>query len=440
MKRKTLHLLLVASMIAAMLAGCATPTPAPVATTAAPVATTTAAPTEAAATEQANAQPATIYMFISQPEYSDAINKLIAQYKTVKPNVTINYETTQSDYPTLLKTKINAGEIPDIFSSTSGKEIATYLDYTYNFAGTPAAGAMADSVKSVMSSGDGVYGFALKGNYFGIVYNKAIFEKVGVDFPKTYSALEAACEKIKAAGYQPFTTGFAEWWVYKHVWQHFFSAASDNAGDLAKKFQAGQAKIKDYPMIYDNYFNFLNLAVKYGDAKPLETNLSAEEAAMAAGNTAMMLGQGAWVESDIMKINPDFQLGFAGYPVSDDPKQCLIIGGSDQALRINKDSKVLNDVMDFVNWWYTSDYGKAWFSDVAGVIPPIKNAKIPNLQIPILGSKLESTEGSASLAVVYYTDASHQAMGETLQSYLAGTITKDQACSQIEAKWVELEK
>ena len=73
-----------------------------------------------------------IYMFISQPEYADAIGELIDEYKKVAPNVTINYETTQNDYPTLLKAKLNSGETPDIFASTSGKEIDTYKEYSYD--------------------------------------------------------------------------------------------------------------------------------------------------------------------------------------------------------------------------------------------------------------------------------------------------------------------
>ena len=40
------------------------------------------------------------------------MNELIAAYKEVAPNVTINYETTQNDYPTLLKSRINAGTTP----------------------------------------------------------------------------------------------------------------------------------------------------------------------------------------------------------------------------------------------------------------------------------------------------------------------------------------
>ena len=291
-----------------------------------------------------------------------------------------------------------------------------------------------------MMSGDEVHGFALKSNYFGIVYNKAIFDEVGItEFPTTTDAMIAACEKIAAAGYQPFSTGFAEWWVYKHVFQHFLNAASDNPAELVSKFIAGEAKIKDYPILYDNFFNFLDLAVQYGDAKPLETDLASEESAIGIGKAAMILGQGAWVEADIMNIDPEFQLGFNGYPVSDDPADCKVVSGSDQALRIYKDSKVLSSVLDFVNWWYTSDYGKNWFCDVAGVIPPLKDVKAPDMEVIKQGDALSATVGAGPVSVSYSTDSFHQAFGEILQAYVGGTLTKDEACAQIEQKWVELE-
>ena len=385
-------------------------------------------------------EPVVINMFISSPEYADAVRALIDEYKTVAPNVTINYETTQNDYPTLLKTKINGGNTPDIFSTTSGKEIGVYLDYSYNFAGTPASEAMDDAVRAVMVNGDEVHGFALKGNYFGMVYNKGIFEECGItEFPATIEAMTAACEAIAAKGYQPFTTGYAEWWVYKHLFQHFLDAASDDPEALVNKFIAGEAKFADYPVLYNNFFDFVDLTVKYGDAKPLETDLAGEDAAMGTSKAAMMIGQGAWVEADILAIDPEIQIGFNGYPVSDDPTQCQIIGGSDQALRINKDSAVLGAVLDFVNWWYTSEYGKTWFCDVAGVIPPIKDAKVADMQIIRQGSELSATNGAAALAISYSTDSFHQAFGEIMQAYVGGTITKDEACSQIESKWIELE-
>src|SRR5208337_2846535 len=186
------------------------------------------------------AAPREIHMFIPSPEYADAINKLIAEYKSVAPDVTINYETTQTDYPTLLKARLNSGNPPDIFGSTSGKEIAVYLEYSQNLADQPLAKAMTDPVKAVMMSGKELHGFAIKGNYFGIVYNKEIFDKVGIkEFPQTFSALQAASKKIAAAGYTPFTDGFGEWWVFKHVSQHFLYAAQPkDVGGLVNAFIA----------------------------------------------------------------------------------------------------------------------------------------------------------------------------------------------------------
>ncbi len=462
MKKKLLSILLCGAMTTALLTGCGssggeassadtqsqTPaeTEAPAAEPAAdaPAAEAPAADAETpAADAAASDEPCEIYMFISSPEYADAITELIDAYKEVAPNVTINYETTQNDYPTMLKAKLNSGEVPDIFSSTSGKEIDVYKEYSFDLSGQPLTETMQTAVADVMASpeeGGGVYGLAIKGNYFGMVYNKAIFDECGIkEFPQTISELEAACEAISAAGYQPFTTGFSEWWVFKHVAQHYVDAAAANAGittaELVAKFEKGEAKVSDYPEMYDNFFHLIDLAVQYGDAKPLETALDGELSAFGTGKAAMVLGQGAWIEADSLAIDPELQIGFNGYPVSEDAAQCQVIAGSDQALRINKDSAVLQQTLDFINWWYTSDYGQAWFNDVAGVVPPINSTQTSEFAIINQGDELAASKGAATLAICYSTDSFHQTFGEIMQSYIAGDITKDDACAKIEEQW-----
>jgi len=431
MKKKLFSVLLCVAMAITMLAGCGGSSDGG----------SNTSDTKGTTAQADSGEPVEINMFISMPEYADAIDELIAEYKNVKPNVTINYETTQNDYPTLLKAKLNSGECPDIFSSTSGKEIEVYLDYSQNLADQPLAGVMTEPVKAMMMSGEEVHGFSVKGNYFGIVYNKAIFDEVGItEFPQTFQELEAACEKIQTAGYTPFSTGFAEWWVFKHIFQHYVNAAQpDDVEGLIKAFSSGEAHIKDYPELYDDFFNFIDLAVKYGDGKPLESDLSTETAALGSGKTAMICGQGAWVETSILEINPEIQIGFNGYPINDDPANLQVISGSDQALRVYKDSEVLDEVLEFCNWWYTSDYGKQWFANVAGVIPPIIEAEAPDLEVVKQGDALVEENGSGILAIAYSTDSFHQAFGEIMQSYVAGTLDKDAACSEIETKWLELE-
>lgn len=337
--------------------------------------------------------------------------------------------------------------MPDIFSSTSGKEIDVYKEYSFDLSGQALESTMQPAVAAMMASpedGSGLYGIAIKGNYFGMIYNKAIFEECGIaEFPQTVSDMEAACEKISAAGYKPFTTGFNEWWVFKHVWQHFLDAAAANAGvsaaELVAKFEKGEAKVADYPELYNNFFNFIDLVVKYGDDKPLETALDGELSAFGTGKAAMVVGQGAWVEADLLAIDPNLQIGFNGYPVSDDAAQCQVIAGSDQALRIAADSDALQATLDFVNWWYTSDYGKAWFIDVAGVVPPVVSDVESTFEVVKQGDALSASNGAADLSICYSTDSWHQTFGEIMQSYISGAADKDASCAQIEEQWAAID-
>ena len=207
MKKKLLSVLLCTAMLTTVLAGCGSGSDsgsAPAAEAPAADAGTSEEPAaEAPAAEASSSEEAEVYMFIASPEYADAINTLIEEYKNVAPNVTINYETTQNDYPTLLKAKLNSGEVPDIFSSTSGKEIDVYKEYSFDLSGQALESTMQPAVAAMMASpedGSGLYGIAIKGNYFGMIYNKAIFEECGIaEFPQTVSDMEAACEKISAA-------------------------------------------------------------------------------------------------------------------------------------------------------------------------------------------------------------------------------------------------
>ena len=422
MKKKLVSALLCVAMVATMLAGCG-------------------GEKEADSSSEGGSS-GEIYMFISQPEYADAINTLIEEYKTVEPDVTINYETTQNDYPTLLKAKLNSGDTPDIFSSTSGKEIEVYKEYSYDLSDQPLMDSMLPAVADTMkdANGEGVYGIAIKGNYFGLLYNMDLLEEAGVEkMPETVSELEDCVSKLNDAGITAFTDGYAEWWVFKHIFQHFAGAAVEDYPAFVEAMENGEAKLEDYPIIAENYFDFIDLVTENGDAKPLESDLSAEEAAFANGEAAIMIGQGAWVEEDVKQINPDINIGFSGYPVSDDPADCQVITGSDQALRISKDSENLDAVLDFINWWYTSDYGKAWFTDVAGVVPPIEVDGESDYAVINQGNASVEEKGSAPLGVIYSTDSFHTAFGEAMQAYVGGQATREETMKTIEEKWVEID-
>lgn len=389
-------------------------------------------------------KPVTINMFTASPEYTDAFNAYIKEYKQVKPNVTINLEIMQADYNTVLKSRIAAGSTPDVFQTTAGGDIDTFAEYSADLTNEPLAAAMTDAVRANMSSTDGkVLGLPIKGNLFTLIYNKELLDQAGVTtFPKTTAELDDAIVKLEAKGITPFANAYKEWWVWKHIFQHFVNAAAQDAGvtsqELVSGFIAGDVKIKDYPALYNNFFSFIDTTVAHGTDKPLERDSNAEVSDFASGKAAIMTGKGAWDEEAIKKITPDIKIGIAGYPVSDKPEQATIITGADQALRINKDSAVVKETVEFFNWLYTSEYGKNWFSGVAKVIPPIKDAPMPELDMPQQMNEILASEPSGDLSVNYSLDTFHQKFGEIMQAYIGGSKTKDQAVTEIEQAWVQL--
>lgn len=390
-------------------------------------------------TTAAEAKPVTIKIFQNQPEYTDAFNAYVNEYKKAAPNVTIEMEIMQADYPTILKSKIASGDIPDVFCTTAGGELKAYAEYTADLTNEPLAVAMTDSVRQNMTYDGKVLGFPYKVDYFGILYNKKMFADAGItQLPMTLAELEDACKKLQAKGITPFANGFKEWWVQKHIFQHFLGAESNgNAESLVNDFISGKTTFKDHPLLI-TFFDFIDFLVKYGTDKPLETDYNGEVSALGTGKVAMITGQGSWAEEGITKLDPNIELGIMPYPISADSKNTNFCAGAGQCVRLYKDSKVLDETRKLYNWLYTSDYGKNWFSQVAKVNPPLKDVPLPDLQIPKDFVEKTKTIPVAGEPVDYSLDSFHQKFGEIMQSYIAKGITRDQAIDEIQKAWIKL--
>src|SRR4029078_891041 len=128
-----------------------------------------------------------------------------------KTGIHIDYQVIPADqYFSVLKTKLNSGEGPDIFGGQSG---VTDLKVQYNVEknavdlSNEAWAKLEDPLVAAQSTVDGkLYGLTLwdiYGTTWVVNYNKAIFEKLGLSEPKTYADFKALCQKLMDAGIQP---------------------------------------------------------------------------------------------------------------------------------------------------------------------------------------------------------------------------------------------
>src|SRR5215211_4035070 len=214
---RALSILCLLAFVLAACAPAATQTAAPNATE--PQATEPAA-TEAAATEPAAAEPVTLSLLTAINENDQLIiNALTEAYTALHPNVTFELEIPPvpvEEVPNLVQTRLATGEMNDIFYFNSGALIQPLnpSETLVDLSGEPFIANIAESFLPTVSQNGGIYGvpvgYAASG---GVLYNKKIFEQVGVSVPKSWAEFEANNEKIKAAGIPPVLQTYGDTWT-----------------------------------------------------------------------------------------------------------------------------------------------------------------------------------------------------------------------------------
>jgi raffinose/stachyose/melibiose transport system substrate-binding protein len=384
-------------------------------------------------------KPVTIELFQYSPEMADAMHQLAEEYHKQNPNVTINVTINQDNYYPLLKTKINAGELPDIFMTGAYNDNKTYQDYSYDLTNEPFMKNISDSAKTGVTLNGKILGYPLILQSYSFIYNKKLFADAGITtLPKTFSELEDAAKKLQAKGITPFTNGYKEWWVLE---QTLTPILASSGGDYAQTFadiNAGKKKLSDIKELA-NLFPLLDLTLKYTSGKPLETDFNTSVSEFAQGKAAI-LHQGTWAEDAIRKINPNIDIGFLPHPVGEDGSKAGLMVDSNIVYRINKDSKNLKEVLKFFNWLTTSDYGKNFIPKVVKQISTIKDAPFPDAQLAKETSDYLKNGKTYPWVKGYYPDGYEQQAGQILQQYVGGVSDKDKTISQLDSTWTKLAK
>ncbi len=170
-------------------------------------------------------------------------------FKEANPNVSIEYQFTDSNnYEEKLTTLMAGEELPDVFL-TKGDMLGTLADAgliqsldQYVQADAEWAASYAEGVFSDCTYDGKEWGvpFQMQANCIG-VYNEEIFKECGVEnWPETWDELLDACDKIAAKGYTPIAMGNKDQWLaesavfntyaYKYVGGDWFDSLKNNQG------------------------------------------------------------------------------------------------------------------------------------------------------------------------------------------------------------------
>jgi raffinose/stachyose/melibiose transport system substrate-binding protein len=166
------------------------------------------------------AQQTTItYMVDNAPNTVTIAERMIADFEAANPDINVELETRPggAEGDNLIKTRLATGEMTDVFLYNSGSlfQAINPVQNLVDLTNEPWQENVIDSFKTVVTAPDGTVrgapiGAAMGG---GILYNRPIYEELGLTPPKSWAEFMANNEKIKAAGKVPVIQSFGTTWT-----------------------------------------------------------------------------------------------------------------------------------------------------------------------------------------------------------------------------------
>ena len=360
---------------------------------------------------------------LNSPELTEAYKDCFAEYEK-QTGVKITADILQNDYQTVLKTRLNSGDIPDLFITSAYNDNKVFKDFSYDLENESFMKNVQSAILSSATLDGHVTGYPFLVQSHSFVYNKTLFAKAGITkIPETLSEYKDACKKLVGIGIQPFSTGFAEWWVLPQTAYPSISDAYKGDYDtLFKDVQSGKIKFGDLPQL-DFVFDLLDLIRIYGGNKPMESTFDMQVSDFASGKVAI-IHQGSWAEASIRAINPDIDIGYLKAPRMDG--KGVIAVESNLTFRVYKDSKNRSEFLAFLAWLSTSDYGKKWIPDVIKQISPLAGASAPDTQLAEETVTAQNDKITCPWWIFKGPDGIEQPFGTALQNYVAGTASRSQ--------------
>jgi len=385
----------------------------------------------------------TLSVMFYSPELQEQYNDMVEAYRS-ETGVNLDITVLQADYRSVLTSKINSGDIPDIFMSSAYADNSTYKDYVYDLTDEAFMKNIEPAALQGVTVNGRILGYPFLVQSHSFIYNKAVFKDAGITkLPGTIAELDAAAQKLQSMGVQPFATGFKEFWVLPQTaWQVLAPSVTARYGGYEKlvaDLNSGKLKFQDIPEMAQ-VFDVLDLIKKYGGPKPNESDFNDQTSSLAVGKVAI-IHQGNWAEDTIKKTNPDVQLGYLTGPWGGSADKAGIMFDSNQTIRIAKDSPRLKASLAWLNWLTTSEYGKNWIPGKIKQMSPIKGAAAPDSQIA------KETTGLLGKGVPGYPwfyqmfpTGTEQQLGAILQGYCAGQTDRAETLKAMDAAYAKIAK
>lgn len=403
-----------------------------------------------------------VYFLNFKPEVAEVWEAIAEEY-TEETGVEVKVQTAASGtYEQTLKSEMAKNDAPTLFQINGQIGYQNWAQYCADWSDTEIYSHLVNKELAITGEDGGVYGLPYVVEGYGILYNDAIMQKYfalpdkAVDITsaeeiKNFDTLKAVVEDMQAKKEKLGIQGvFAstslkageDWRWQTHTMNVpvYYEYEEDNVSD---KTELEFTYSDEYKNIFDLYLNNSCTDAKLLGSKSVDDSM----AEFALGNVAMVQnGNWAWNQ---MK-------GVDGNTVTEDNIKYLPIytgveGEENQGLCIGTEgfwcvnSKASEEdqqaTLDFINWVFTSDEGKAHVVNDLGFIAPFDSFtenEVPNDPLAKLVMKYMNDEELVNPGWVYTTFPSQtwkDDFGAALLEYAQGTKIWDEVKAGAVEEW-----
>ncbi|WP_342504764.1 ABC transporter substrate-binding protein [Sporosarcina sp. FSL K6-2383] len=401
--------------------------------------------------ETASGDQVTIDIFQFKVEIKDQFESLVKVYEKENPNVKINVKTVGggNDYGASLKTSFSSGEEPDIFNVGGPSAVEEYKEYLADVSDTAAVAASLDGTLTAVQDGDKVLGLPFNQEGYGLIFNKAILDKAGINPDEiiTFADLEEAVELLDSKKADlgidaVFALPAKELWVLgDHISNMFIAPEFNN--DISEAYKAETIAFEKG----DELKRYLDLQNKYSVQPVLSLDYSQQVEQLFSLERVAMIQQGNWVYNSVYDMDSELaENGIGILPVPVEGFEGKIPAGVPMFWAVNgkSDPAKVQASKDFLDWMYTSETGKTAVLEDFKFIPAYKGYDATKISDPLSQKIYEYAEAGNTIEGWVYqaspTGWNQETLGANIQKYLSGGIEWDEVMTQSRAKWEEERK
>lgn len=367
--KKVLATVLATTLACGILAGCGSPAP---------------GTQDTADTAKKDGEGKVVRVFQLKVEINDALQALAKKYEE---ETGVKVEVTSvgggADYGASLKAEFQKGTEPDIFMIQGAGDYGVWKHKIDDLTSEPWVKNAVNGTLDTVTFDNKVYGMPAATEGYGLMYNKEILDKAGID-PKTidtFDKLKAAFETLDSKKAElgidnvvSYTT--KETWVTGNHTFNIPLAAQEDPTQFVKDYVAGTADIVNNQAFKD-WMNLVELMCKYGGGKTLDTIDYSNQVGNFALEKTAFIQQGNWIASDLKNLDAKFDMGFIPLSINNDTKVSGSIPvGVPMYWVVNKDSAVNKEAKAFLDWMVTSDAGQESLVKDMNMIPAFKGFKV----------------------------------------------------------------